>query len=264
MNLRQIINKAAYGTIGYIGSEADLIKTDKYFAYNRDVINQFSQIIIAANFDDETFIDTFVNLCKHHFPKSMLLLSTNNRGHSFGTADLDNAVFDYCKENNIEWLCKSSNDMIIHIELLDKEVEEADFYYFNGIGLGGLEKYNFDNERVINEDFFPQTNFYLINVSKTDYLNNQDFINSTYEYVNSIENYNGKIWEYVAGWACEQFLADCVNRNNLKKYHLLNNDTYISLLNFIKEYKVYDPSHKNIMMENVCHMHFPNNQIVYI
>jgi hypothetical protein len=264
MNLGQIINKAAYGTIGYAGSHDDLLKIDTYFAYNKDVINQYAYTIIATNFDNEELISLHNTMCKHHFPDCILLNSINNRGHNFGTADLDNIIFNYCKENNIEWLCKSSNDVVIHIELLDKEVDEADFYYFNGIGYGGLVKYNFDNDRIIDEYFFPQTNFYLINVSKTDYLNNQDFINSTYEYVTSIEDYNGKIWEYVAGWACEQFLADCVNRNNLKKYHLLNNDTYISLLNFIKECVVHDPSHKNIMMENVCHMHFSEQDIVYI
>jgi hypothetical protein len=264
MNLKQIINKAAYGTIGYVGVENDLIKIDKYFAYNRDVIDQYAHVIIATNFDSEAFIDIHNAMCKHHFPNCILLNSTNNRGHNFGTADLDNLIFNYCKENNIEWLCKSSNDTIIHIELLDKEVEGADFYYLNGIGYGGLEIYDFDFEQIISEDFFPQTNFYLINVSKTDYLNNQDFINSTYEYVTSIEDYNGRVWEYVAGWACEQFLADCIERNNLKKYHLLTNDTYISLLNFIKEYEIHDPSHKNIMMENICHMHFPSNPIVYI
>jgi hypothetical protein len=46
MNLKQLINKSAYGTIGYIGSENDLIKTDKYFAYNKEVINNFAYIII--------------------------------------------------------------------------------------------------------------------------------------------------------------------------------------------------------------------------
>jgi hypothetical protein len=264
MNLKQIINKSAYGTIGYVGSENDLIKIDKYFAYNRDVINQYSHIIIATNFDNEAFIDIHNAMCKHHFPNCILLNSTNNRGHNFGTADLDNLIFNYCKENNIEWLCKSSNDVIVHIELLDKEVDEADFYYFNGIGYGGLLNYDFDFDRVIKEDFYPQTNFYFINVSKTDYLNDASYIDESYDYVKALEDYNGKVWECIEGWSCEKFLADCVERNNLKKEHLLTTTTYISLLNFIKDNMFHDPSHKNIMMENVCHMHFPQYQIIYI
>ena len=138
MNLKQLINKSAYGTIGYIGSENDLIKTDKYFAYNKEVINNFSYIIIATNFDSEEYINTHTLMCKHHFPNCIILNSTNNRGHNFGTADLDNMLFNYCKENNIEWLCKSANDMVIHSELFNKEIGEADFYYLNGIGYGGM------------------------------------------------------------------------------------------------------------------------------
>jgi hypothetical protein len=264
MNLKQIINKAAYGTIGYIGSENDLIKTDKYFAYNKEVINNFAHIIIATNFDSEEHINTHTLMCKHHFPNCIILNSTNNRGHNFGTADLDNTIFNYCKENNIEWLCKSANDMVIHNELLDKEIGEADFYYLNGIGLGGMAKYDFDNERIIYEDFYPQTNFYFINVSKADYLNNQNYLDFTYNEIKSIPDYNGRIWEYFSGWSCEDFLKDCIIRNSLKKEHLLLEPTYISLLNSIIKLKIHDPSHKNIMMENMCHLHFFNQNILYI
>jgi hypothetical protein len=264
MNLKQIINKAAYGTIGYIGSENDLIKTDKYFAYNKEVINNFAHIIIATNFDSEEHINTHTLMCKHHFPNCIILNSTNNRGHNFGTADLDNTIFNYCKENNIEWLCKSANDMVIHNELLDKEIGEADFYYLNGIGLGGMAKYDFDNERIIYEDFYPQTNFYFINVSKADYLNNQNYLDFTYNEIKSIPDYNGRIWEYFSGWSCEDFLKDCIIRNSLKKEHLISRNNYISLLNLIKTDNIHDPSHKNIMIEGVCHLHYPEQGIYKI
>jgi hypothetical protein len=266
MTLKQLINQSAYGTIGYIGSENDLIKTDRYFAYNKEVINQYAHIIIATNFDNEEYINTHTLICKHHFPNCIILNSTNNRGHNFGTADLDNTLFNYCKENNIEWLCKSANDMIIHSELLDKEVNEADFYYFMSVGYGWLlEKYDLDLDKFINDDYFyPQTNFYFINVSKTDYLNDAHYINETYNYTKSLNNYNGRVWEYIENWSCEKFLKDCVERNNLKIEHLLMGSTYISLLNFIKDQKCQDPSHKNIMMENICHLHFPEQNIIYI
>jgi hypothetical protein len=266
MILNQLVNKSAYGTIGYVGSENDLIKIDKYFAHNREVINQYAHIIIATNFDSEELIAIHTLLCKHHFPNCILLNSINNRGHNFGTADLDNLLFNYCKENNIEWLCKSANDIIIHNELLSKGIGESDFYYFMSIGYGWLlEKYNLDLDKFINDDYFyPQTNFYFINVSKTDYLNDAHYIDETYNYTKSLNNYNGRVWEYIENWSCEKFLKDCVERNNLKKEHLLNDSTYISLLNFIKDNRYQDPSHKNIMMENICHLHFPEQNIIYI
>jgi hypothetical protein len=52
-------------------------------------------------------------LWKNIFLSCIILDSKINRGHNFGTADLDNIVFEYCKENNIEWLCKSANDIIL-------------------------------------------------------------------------------------------------------------------------------------------------------
>jgi hypothetical protein len=39
-------------------------------------------------------------------------------------------------------LCKTSTDVILQPEVLDIPIQEADFYYMNGIGYGGMEKYN--------------------------------------------------------------------------------------------------------------------------
>ena len=134
----------------------------------------------------------------------------------------------------------------------------------NGIGLGGMVKYNFDNERIINEYFFPQTNFYFINVSKTDYLNDKEYIDKTYNEIQNISNYNGRIWEYFQGWECEGFLANCVKRNNLSKYHLVSQKNYIKLLELIKQNQIHDCSHKNIMIEGICHYQYPEQKITII
>ena len=83
---------------------------------------------------------------------------------------LDNIVFDWCKENNEEWLCKSSNDVIFQETILDIEIEEADFYYLNGISYETLCLNNFDYKQIYDKHFYPQTNFYLINVNKSDYV----------------------------------------------------------------------------------------------
>jgi hypothetical protein len=181
-----------------------------------------------------------------------------------GNADLDNMLFRHCKEENIEWLCKSANDSIIHESLLDKEIEEADFYYSNGIGAGGMIKYDFNFDRIMNELFYPQTNFYFINVSKCDYLNDKNYLDETYEYVQNLPEYNGQIWEYIAGWSCEDFLKQCVERNNLLKYHLVSQEKYHILLEIIKDNNICDSSHKNIMMGGICHYPYINQQIIKI
>jgi hypothetical protein len=262
MNLKQLINKSVYGTIGYISSQNDLNLLEQYILYNLPVLKEYKQIIVATNYGS-SFQNENTQLWKKYFSDCIILDSKVNRGHNFGTADLDNMLFDYCKENNIEWLCKSANDMIFQESILNKEIEEADFYYLNGVGYGGMNQYNFDFDRIINEDFYPQTNFYFINVSKTDYLNDKKHVDEIYNKVQNIPEYNGKAWEY--GFrSCEILLAECINRNNLLKHHLVSKEKYLYLLNIVKNYNIHDCSHKNIMIEGICHYQNNNQQIIEI
>jgi hypothetical protein len=203
-------------------------------------------------------------LWKKYFPNCVLIDLEINRGHSFGIADSENAIVNYCKENNIDWLCKASNDVILEKDILDKEVDDVDFYYTNGIGFGGMIKYDFDFNKIINEDFFPQTNFYFIDVSKIDYLYDKNYVNETYDYIQSLPNYNGKVWEYIEGWACEEFLKKCVIRNKLIKYHLIPQNIYLNLLHLVKNNHIHDCSHKNIMIDGICHFQYPNQPIIQI
>lgn len=263
MLLKELINKSAYGTIGYIGSYTDLEILEQYILYNLDILKEYSQIIVATNYGSPLQIENS-NLWKKYFPDCILLNLDLNRGHNHGYADLDNLVIDYCKNNDIEWLCKSANDIIITKEILNKKIEEADFYYLNGVGYGGMVAYNFDFDKIIKEDFYPQTNFYFINISKIDYLNDKKFLDETYIKIQTIPEYNGRIWEYISGWSCEEFLKKCVKRNKLSKYHLISKEKYHILLNVVKTYIIHDCSHKNIMIEGVCHFQFPNQQIIEI
>lgn len=263
MTLNQLINKSVYGTIGYISSQDDLDLLEQYIVYNLPVLKEFKQIVVATNFDSSLQKEN-TQLWSKFFPNSIILDSKINRGHNFGTADLDNMVFDWCKENNEEWLCKSANDVILQDSILNKEIEKADFYYLNGIGYGGMIPYNFNFDKIINEEFYPQTNFYFINVSKTDFINDKIFLDETYKYTQNIPNYNGKIWEYIKEWSCEAFLKKCVERNNLSKLHLIPLEKYRILLQIVKNNIIHDCSHKNIMIEGICHFQYSNQQIIEI
>jgi hypothetical protein len=263
MNLKQLINKSVYGVVGYISSQNDLDLLEQYIFYNLPVLKEFKKIVVATNYKNyPEFVEENNQMWKTYFPNCITIDSKTNRGHNFGTADLDDAVFDYCKENNIEWLCKSATDIILQEKILDKEIEDANFYYLNGIGYGGMIKYNFDFNRIINEDFYPQTNFYFVNVSKTDYINDKEHVNEIYNKVQTIPDYNGKAWEY--GFrSCETLLKECVERNNLTKYNLISEEKYLYLLQVIKENNIHDSSHKNIMVEGICHFQH-NQQIIEI
>lgn len=263
MNLKQLINQSVYGTIGYILSQDDLDLLEQYILHNLPVLKEFKQIVVATNYGSPLQKENTL-LWKTFFPDCIILDSEVNRGHNFGTADLDNLVFNWCKQNGEKWLCKSSNDVLLKESILDIQIEQSDFYYLNGIGYGGMVKYDFDFQTIIEQDFYPQTNFYFLNVAKTDWLNNERFLDETYEYTYTIPNYNGKIWEYIEGWSCETFLKQCIERNNLLKYHLIPQEKYLSLLQAIKEYNMHDCSHKNIMVEGICHFQYSNEQIIEI
>lgn len=263
MNLKQLINKTVYGTIGYISSKNDLNLLESYILYNLPILKEFEQIVIATNYGLPLQNEN-TQLWKKYFPNCIILDHKLNRGHSFGTADLDNLIFNWCKENNKGWLCKGANDIIFQESILEKQIEEADFYYLNGIGYGGMIPYNFNFNEIINQDFYPQTNFYFINVSKTDYINDEKYLNITYQQIQNTSDYNGKVWEYIKGWSCENFLKACIERNHLSKFHLVSLEKYRILLQIVKDNQIHDCSHKNIMVEGVCHFHFPNQQILKI
>lgn len=266
MNLRQLINKSVYGTVGYISSQEDIDTLEQYIIYNLYILREYKQIIVATNWKqlDLNLINRHIDMWERYFPNIILIDNEINRGHNHGCADLDNLIINYCKENNIDWLCKSANDIILIDSFFKKEIPEADFYYLNGIGYGGMVPFNFDFNKIIKEDFYPQTNFYFLNVSKIDYLNNKEYLDETYKYIQSIPDYNGKIWEYVKEWSCEDFLKQCIERNNLLKYHLISEKKYLSLLQVIKENNIHDSSHKNIMIEGICHYQYSNQQIIEI
>ena len=263
MLLKELINKSVYGTIGYISSQDGLDLLEQYILYNLPVLKEFKQIVVATNYGSE-FQSENLQLWKKYFSNCIVIDSEINRGHNHGYTDLDNLVFDWCKENNEEWLCKGANDVIFTESILDKQIGEADFYYMNGVGYGGMVPFNFDFEKIIEEAFYPQTNFYFINVSKTDFLNDKVFLDETYEYIQTIPNYNGRIWEYIKGWSCEDLLKNCVERNNLSKLHLISLEKYRILLQVIKDNVIHDCSHKNIMIEGVCHFPYPERQIIEI
>lgn len=264
MNLKQLINKSIYGTIGYVSSQDDLDLLEQYIVYNLPVLKEFKQIIIATNYKSyPEFVKENTQLWKNYFSDCIILDSKINRGHNFGTADLDNLVFNYCIDNKIQWLFKSSNDVIIEESFLNKKIPEVNFYYLIGISYEDLYLNNFDYKRVLNK-FFPQTNGYFINVSKCDYLVTKEFLDKTYEQTKNILGYNNKPWEYINEWSCELFLKKCVERNNLTKHYLLDNNKHNQLCEIINLYKIGDPSHKNIMIDGICHFQYPKQNIILL
>ena len=265
MLLKELINKSYYGTIGYIAKEEDLEVLEQYILYNLPVLQEHIGIIVATNYGED-LQQANADLWKKYFPEVVILDLKVNRGPNFGYCDLDDMLFDYCKDNNIEWLCKSANDIIIQESILDKKIKEADFYYTTSVGYSALfEPYTITVNKVYNtaEYFYPQTNYYFINVSKVDYLNDKQHVDEIYNKVQEIEGYDGRAWEY--GFkSCEVLLKESVERNKLSYFNLIVPEKFTILLNTIKQYQIHDPSHKNIMLDGICHYPYINEQVIEI
>ena len=263
MNLKTLINKSYYGSIGYIENNTSIDLLGSYLLYSKLILDEFKGHIFAFTYKelDRYYLESVIY---ELYPNATILVLDKNRGHNFGTADLDNFIFDYSKNNNIEWLCKSASDIILTDDILSVEIDEADFYYLNGISFEDLNNFKFDYKEILDKHFYPQTNFYFINVSKTDYLNDKEYIDNTYIQSLKILNYNGKIWEYIEGWSCENFLRQCIWRNNLIKWHLIEESKYRKLLDVVKMYQIHDCSHKNIMIGSICHLQYPEQPVLTI
>ena len=97
MNLKQLINQSIYGTIGYIISQDNIDLLELYVLYNLPVLKEYKQVVVATNYGSP-LQNANIQLWKKYFPNCVILNSKINRGHNFGTADLDNLVFDWCKK----------------------------------------------------------------------------------------------------------------------------------------------------------------------
>lgn len=266
MLIKELIGKSWYVANGYVDSLDSLDVLEQYVVYNYKIIKEFKGVVIATTYKEQSaeLINSNTKLWKKYFPECVLIDVKENRGHSFGIADSENALIDYCKSNGIDWICKSSNDVLIQEKIFDVQIEEADLYYLNGFAKYHLAINGFDYDKMYSEYFYPQTNFYFIDCSKIDYLYNKEYVNETYEYRLKIPNYNNKIWEYIPDWSCEEFLKKCCDRNGLNKFYFLPKELHIKLCDVVNHYNIGDPSHKNIFVNGICHFQFPNESVLEI
>ena len=261
MRFEEVVRGSAYGTIGYLQAPHDLEVLERSVVHNLPILRIFTQVIVATNYGGGSDVARAelaaanLELWRRYFPDCVVLDSPHNRGHSIGTSDLDNLLFDHCKTAGIEWLCKSADDVLLSAPVLDIEVEAADFYYLSAVSYAAMEQQGFDLARIGAELFYPQTNFYLIHVSETDYLVDKELLDRSWAIVNRIPGYNGRIWEHIPRWSCELLLRNCVLRNRLTPRHLMGEAQFAELLTIVRDNAIEDCSLKNVTINGICHAH---------
>jgi hypothetical protein len=251
-----VVRRSAYGTTGYLAGQRDLDVLQSTIMRNLPLLRTFRQVIVATNYAQSNSTELMVgnaDLWRRYLPDCVILDSQVNRGHSIGTSDLDNMLFDYCKASGIDWLCKGSNDVLLDSRLLEIPVDDAGFYYLNAVSYRMLQSQDFDLSRFGAGHFFPQTTFYAIDVSATDHLVDKEFLDRSWRIVNRIPDYNGRIWEHIPGWSCEQLLRQCVLRNRLKRESLMSQEQFLRVLQIVMDNRLEDCSLKGLSINGICH-----------
>ncbi len=255
MRFGEVLRTCTYGSTGQVGSAADLQAIEQVIDRNEPVLREFADLVIAANFSGEieSLRADHARLWRSRFPDVVLLDSPVNRGHSIGTSDLDNLLFDYCKARGRGLLCKSAHDIVIDEAAFNIPVEPAQFYFINAVSYDALAAHRFDLARFREGFFYPQTTFYVIDTRATDYLVDQGFLDRTWNYVRTLPDYNGRVWEHIPGWTCETLLRNAVVRNRLTTCPLTTDAQWEHILQLVVDARITDCSFKGIAINGILH-----------
>ena len=258
MKFGEVVSRSVYGSIGYLRDPRDVALLERNLRHNLPLLGLFRGVVVATNYGGDSTRELAAlnrETWRRYVPDCVLLDSPVNRGHSIGTSDLDNMVFDHCKASGAPWLCKGASDVLLGAPVLDIEVDDADFYFLNAVSCRALPEVDGEHGETALDFFFPQTNFYAIDVGKTDFLVDKEFLDRSFAIVSRIPGYNGRIWEHIPGWSCENLLRKCVFRNGLTRCHLLDDAQFARLLRLVRERGIEDCSYKNLAIAGICHVH---------
>lgn len=252
--LNSIVKDSVFGFIATVKSEECINKAKFFASYNYDVLSKFDDVILVYNYTDDCIktdiLERYEKEWKTVYPNIRIFFLRENRGHMFGTIDLEECLLDYIKKHhsNKKYLWKSMDDVLLTEDLLDLKVPKADFYYLPSIS----------HETIIkNYPIISQTTFFIMNIKNVSTLYGNDVDEKTMQYKEQLKkNPELKPWEmqFDIKFDCETHLDRTTEK--MLKYCLLGKDIE-KLITFVKQQQIGDPSHKNIFFENVgvCHYH---------
>lgn len=240
-----------------------------FLEYNKAFINRFPKVVVSINSIEGLSADImkeYQAIWSRNVSNVLFLRSPDNRGHMFGTIDLEEAIFKYVKENyrSISYLWKTMDDVLLSEKMFDLEIKPAAFYYIPGFSYESIVKAGGkDNLYSIYENFesgfwTPQTTFFIVNINNFTNLYGNDIDNKYRTYMELKKaNPDIKPWEipFDIKFDCETHLGRTTK--NVTKFCLIRYK-FKDLLNFVETHHVGDPSHKNIFFNDLglCHYHF--------
>lgn len=269
MNLKSIIKESCYSTIATVSKDS-LNKLKLFSQYNLSLIRNFETVILCTNKAEDVsdeIVDQYHEAWRSLLPDIDIIHLSENKGHMFGTVDLEENILSRLKTGypNVKYLWKSMDDVINSYELLNLEVEEADFYYLPGFSYESIMKAGSKDalyktfENYESGFWTPQTTFFILNISNIDTLYGNDvrYKSGLYQEEKARNPFINP-WDmpFDIKFACEDHLGRTTK--DLKKHCLLNKDNFEKLLDLVEYNKIGDPSHKNIYFDTlgICHYHY--------
>lgn len=284
MKLKELIPNSCFCIIATVDNESSLEKAELFIGANQEVIEQFPYIFLSINYLPEVsldLVDRYTNLYSDTFTfasnniEITRSISFNvcptNRGHMFGTIDLDESCLAEVKKIGFKYMWKINDDMLITPEILDKSVIPGDFYYVPGFSYETLCKTEFIDNFIANYErsfYTPQSTFFILDVSKVDTLYGDVDTRKKIWEEGKINNTNLRPWEVPQPDGIKFGLEDMLGYTTKDLYtrNLLSSESFNALVNHVGFYKEGDPSHKNIMLKEigVCHYHYWKDKIFKI
>jgi hypothetical protein len=266
INLKQIIEQTAVAIDAHVSYDPK--HTSRILAnirYNKNHwMYQFDKIILSFNGDYDT-CNSFLQDIKNIVGNKCVLLHSENLGKILGNTDNDSKIFNYTKDNNdIKYILKISYDTLGD-NIQDIQIDtNYDFFYINHITPNLLNSFSPKElfHAIKNHSYFqPQNNYYIVKNKIANYYPNQetllDLKNNNFHNIVLDEDID----------ICNDWLKHTIEKNNLKIYHLLNDDSIQGIINIIQQYPSTPDSHKNILYKQlggICHYHYPIGRIAEV
>ena len=275
MQIKDLIPQSTLGITLYATND-NIKQFISCLIYNKPIIEQFPNSVLAVSTDEEdiSYIQKLLNI---YLEDIKIVFLDKNRGHTFGSMDLDEAVFSLSKSYSQKYMVKMSQDTLFTVDFLNTSIQEADFYFLPGFSLETLSRVQLEkpplslhtifNKQFDSKYFTPQSNFFILNKDTPSVYGGVELINEYYtKYQEALKTQpNVKPWIVFKDPKCdnETFLGVNACKNQLNSFNILDSDGMTSLMNSISLYKIGDPSHKNIMLPcGICHFHYTDQPII--
>lgn len=262
MKLKDLARKSdALVFPSYFSDRKDIEKVNYIQSLNSKFNKLFSNVVISITYSSkkvkEELSKEVEKMYKEHFENIFFFHNGDNFGVVKSTCLMEEQLLKYCHTENFEMVCKSMDHVLILDEGLDIELDEDyDFYYTNGIGYGGCQHYNFKVEDIVENTFFPQTNFYFLNTKKVDYIYDLNLVEEKYlEWKDN--NYKSRA-HFIA---CEEETGKSIERNGLSKFDMIPRNSFIEIVKKVIHFNIHDPSFKNLSTLGIVHFQYPEQEI---